>query len=220
MSYHAHYDPKLRGFTLIELLIVVAIIAILAAIAVPNFLEAQTRAKISAIKADQRTLATALEAYHVDEKHYPLDYATGALLPRPRSVGGTLVGFAAVPFSQVRWALVPLTTPIAFISSIPGTTFQTRGADHGEVGFNTYSENLGSEYSTSDYLGTEGKLVPGYPGFPFFCYEANGYTQNRKWRLRDGGPDRVINNEPAATAVLYDATNGTVSGGDIVRWGP
>ena len=55
-----------KAFTLIELLIVVAIIAILAAIAVPNFLEAQTRSKISRVRSDLRSLATALESYCVD----------------------------------------------------------------------------------------------------------------------------------------------------------
>src|SRR5436190_20094460 len=62
---------KRTAFTLIELLIVVAIIAILAAIAVPNFLEAQVRSKVSRSKADIRTLATALEAYSVDNNAYP-----------------------------------------------------------------------------------------------------------------------------------------------------
>jgi type II secretion system protein G len=60
-----------KGFTLIELLIVVAIIAILAAIAVPNFLEAQVRAKVSRVKSDHRSLATAIESYYVDHGTYP-----------------------------------------------------------------------------------------------------------------------------------------------------
>jgi prepilin-type N-terminal cleavage/methylation domain-containing protein len=59
------------AFTLIELLIVAAIIAILAAIAVPNFLAAQTRAKVSRVRADMRTVATALEAYRTDWAIYP-----------------------------------------------------------------------------------------------------------------------------------------------------
>ena len=60
-----------HAFTLIELLIVVAIIAILAAIAVPNFLEAQTRAKVARVKNDLRSVATAIEAYRVDTNKYP-----------------------------------------------------------------------------------------------------------------------------------------------------
>ena len=62
--------PIKKAFTLIELLIVVAIIAILAAIAVPNFLEAQTRSKVSRTKADMRSLVTAIEAYRADNNDY------------------------------------------------------------------------------------------------------------------------------------------------------
>lgn len=57
--------------TLIELLIVVAIISILAAIAVPNFLEAQVRSKVSRTKQDLAFIAVALEAYFADYKLYP-----------------------------------------------------------------------------------------------------------------------------------------------------
>ncbi len=55
-----------KAFTLIELLIVVAIIAILAAIAVPNFLTAQIRAKIARVEADFHTFFLAIESYRVD----------------------------------------------------------------------------------------------------------------------------------------------------------
>ena len=61
---------KESGFTLIELLIVIAIIGILAAIAIPNLLNAVQRGKQKRTMADMRSLATAVEAYAVDNNNY------------------------------------------------------------------------------------------------------------------------------------------------------
>ena len=59
------------GFTLIELLIVIAIIGILAAIAIPNLLNAVQRGKQKRTMSDMRALATAIEAYAVDNNQFP-----------------------------------------------------------------------------------------------------------------------------------------------------
>src|SRR5262245_9105031 len=104
---------RTEAFTLIELLIVVAIIAILAAIAVTNFLEAQTRSKVSHAKADMRSLAVPIEAYAVDNNNYPApDFPTWNL---PHGLGSvsTFVTFRAYG----------MTTPVAYITSIPNDPF-------------------------------------------------------------------------------------------------
>jgi type II secretion system protein G len=70
---------KQKGFTLIELLIVVAIIGIIAAIAIPNLLNAINRGRQKRSMADMRAIATALEAYSVDFNFYPKVSVSGQM---------------------------------------------------------------------------------------------------------------------------------------------
>ena len=77
------------GFTLIELLIVIAIIGILAAIAIPNLLNAVQRGKQKRTMADMKALAVALEAYQVDNSVYPAAACNPGNFTTPGSLLGT-----------------------------------------------------------------------------------------------------------------------------------
>lgn len=70
-----------KGFTLIELLIVVVIIGILAAIAIPKFANTKEKAYIATMKADLRNLVTAEEAYFADNSAYTTSLATTQYQP-------------------------------------------------------------------------------------------------------------------------------------------
>jgi type IV pilus assembly protein PilA len=73
-----------KGFTLIELLIVVVIIGILAAIAIPKFEFTKGKANVSAIKSDLRNLMSAQEAYYYDYQTYAKDVTNLTVQPSPK----------------------------------------------------------------------------------------------------------------------------------------
>ncbi len=199
---------RMKGFTLIELLIVVAIIAILAAIAVPNFLEAQTRSRVSRVKSDMRTLATGIEAYTVDYGKPPFDWAED-------------VGFPFYVHSCI-------STPIAYLSG--GSRLTDIFASNIQIDANNRVRErfryraFGEEY-----------LSGGTPGSPFqmaaWAPTAAGNVVAQEvhgaWFLTSKGPDGFttplpvgFNNGVNANDwlwLIYDPTNGTVSPGQIIR---
>lgn len=210
-------ERRAGGFTLIELLIVVAIIAILAAIAVPNFLEAQTRAKVSRAKADLRTVVTALESYAVDHNDYPPNDGYYNILP------------------------FELTTPIAYVQSIymmDPFSFMAYDdtlpeADRFLLQFYSYHRILTlpemvevlqeafAQGRTSFIISAETVDAPGW--------NEGALERYGKFRLVSNGPDRVYRDPefsplgatPQELAlqgsdVLYDPTNGTVSMGNVL----
>jgi len=107
-----------KGFTLIELLIVIAIILILIAIALPNFLEAQIRAKVTRVNADLRTITTALESYFLDFGTYPDD--------------------SEDEFDADDHGLAQLTTPLSYLTDLPFDVFV--GGGRAEDGHPVYFE--------------------------------------------------------------------------------
>jgi prepilin-type N-terminal cleavage/methylation domain-containing protein len=202
---------KVSGFTLIELLIVVAIIAILALIAVPNFLEAQTRAKVSRVRSDLRSLATAQEAYMVDWSSYTF-----------KDLGDDPVYTEG--FTQ-------LTSPIAYITSLPHDPFgEHRWPQNMSRRWNMFEMGTGSA-GTRQSSGTPGNPnPPGTPADTWLMTSAgpdhidDTSSAHEGFDLTEGQFPwaSLPNNQAAVAAVLtlaYDPTNGTVSSGQVYRTG-
>lgn len=192
-----------RGFTLIELLIVVAIIGILAAIAVPNFLAAQARAKVSRVMGDMKNLGTAVGMYEADNNRPPIGSGEGLRL-------GIWTGD-----NRIAW--LGLTTPIAYITSIPVDPFgrTPSGILTGDTIRAHYVFNTNA--NPNERFGTLGAMRE--VGFVWYMYSPGpGNTESRvPW------PDHILaSNNPtfgsySPTERIYASSNGIVSAGWIVR---
>lgn len=186
-----------QGFTLIELLIVVAIIGILAAIAVPNFLNAQVRAKLANTYASMKTIQHAIASYQIDYNNPPIDMGPDA------QTGGTYI---------------PLTTPTPYLSSIePFRDIFKSLSEEDEGRFFAYggAHHIGS-------LGDPDRIaIFKRANIDYFLF---GWGPDRKqdwpWailaetliKLRtpsEAGPN-------ADGGIFYSTTNGLSSSGDII----
>jgi len=104
---------KSRGFTLIELLIVVVIIGILAAIAIPKFANTKQKAYVAQMKSDLKNLATAEEAYFYDSTSYTTSLV--ALNNFRSSTGVTLTVLEGTPMGWSAQALHSSTTRACYL---------------------------------------------------------------------------------------------------------
>lgn len=206
---------KAKGFTLVDFLIVAAAIAILAAIAIPNFAVSQQRAKISRVKNDLRSLSVAMEAYHIDIKKYPCAHG-GAWSARDL------------------WAeyLTGLSTPVAYIPSVKlsdpfqpisksGWSWQPQDF-YGSYFYVQFGDADGPAHSWGAMMRLGGQnKVPNIDGFTIASYGPNRTYDYIEYACLDtsvaSGPWPLkVWGFPGA---IYDSSNGTISAGDIARFG-
>ena len=171
---------------------VVAPAAILAAVAVPNFMEAQSRSKVARVKSDLRTMSIAIECYKLDQSVYPAWSAEPELKAHGRFTPANQPTFRIRRDANDK--LVTLTTPVSYITGYFDDPFSP-------------SKKASLSYWTPE----KGQGYILWSAGPDGCYDMNlgniGQLYGPQWQ----GPT------PLLTSLTYDPSNGTTSRGDIWR---
>jgi prepilin-type N-terminal cleavage/methylation domain-containing protein len=218
-----HVTLLKSGFTLIELLIVIAIILILIAIALPNFLEAQLRAMVTNAESEMRSIKVAVVSYSLDHPFFPADIMEmGVSVPGPSH-----------SWTRSILAWKQITTPVQYMTSVPEDRFlydpnwtpSNQGQQYyrylaagWRCGVAGVPVNRGKCKVPSNVRGKISYTTPYDPDATF----VGSFT------LLSDGPDREWNfgewvlhrSSFEAKTHLYSPTNGTRSAGDLVTWGP
>lgn len=181
------------GFTLIEILITVGIIAVLAAIAVPNYQTARTRAKVARTYADLRHVGVAITRFYIDS-------------------GGNYPTINTVDFIS---RLTPLTTPLAYLAQVPEDPF----AEGLPPSFDTKPDWMQAYKIQGTFVRPfpfEYMYRKPTDNWSQICTNYAGVS----WALKSVGPDMVPVWFGSKLLVVYDPSNGTTSFGDIIITGP
>ena len=238
MNTHAPYRP--RAFTLIELLVVVAIISILAAIAVPNFLDAQIRAKVARMKNDMRAMTIALETYAIDNNgKYPIR-RNAMMVPNPTYDPTIFDPNDANYWEYLHPQPVPdkktdedphfqatqlsrLTTPIAYMNALYPDLFDQQ--DRPPINLIDYWDPVQTKWfiNLAPRIGRLGSDEPERIksdkdcGYLLVSVGPDGYlgVKDRNLEPKFGWPTTYNDKYPNSPYQTYDASNGTISIGNI-----
>lgn len=198
-----------RGFTLVELLIVVAILSLLAAIAVPNYRDAMIKSRVVKVKMDLRTLGGALQTYRIDRSMYPRK--------------GTEMMFFA------DYLLPDLTTPVAYLNS-----FDVRDPFGPIVEYveKSFGDDRGGVEAQPVALPVLKNSYTYTPYINFAYLHGKSLLQKEAFALASMGPDQMDSFivdfpfpeffRPPGDSVrdsIYNPSNGVISTGDLGFFG-
>lgn len=201
-----------RGFTFVELVLVATIVAILCAIAIPNFFEAKIRGAAARSKADLMVIKLAVDAYRMENRMFPLN---------------------SVPGKASGYDLIALTTPVPYLTHLPSDVYTLPDTWSGHRNrrfpfpepYRYYNAVQVSPEEGLEILGPRSFLFDGFvaaviygrgPGTRF-TRDPGGRTGPDGTNVVEGEPFTEFLPDGKARLLVYESTNGSSSAGDIYR---